>query len=83
MARRLDKRDSAELMFDDWFDEIRRRRGLAADRGPPWDALAATPALGRRLLAALKDNHDRVERGENVDLVELHNLLRQARKAIG
>ena len=83
MARRLDKREAAELLFDDWFRALRRNRGIADDGSPPWDALAATPALSRQLLARLKRYHERIERGETVDLVALHNLLRQARKAIG
>jgi len=83
MARRLDRRDAGTLLFDDWFREVRQRRGLVDDEAPPWEALAATPTLSAALLARLRQRHEEIVDGYPVDLVGLHNLIRQARKAIG
>lgn len=83
MARRLDTRETGLMLFADWFREVREHRGLAADPAPPWQALAATPTLGRPLLARLRDDYERLAAGQRIDLVHLHNRIRQARKAIG
>lgn len=83
MAGRLDRRDAGLALFEEWFDEIRRRRALAANGGPPWAALAATPTLSRSALDELRRGYERLRSGRSVDLVRLHNLLRQARRAIG
>jgi hypothetical protein len=82
-ARRLDRVDLGRLLLDDWFREIRRSRGLAAADAPPWAELEATPALDRSLLRQLNETHEKLARGRPVSLVRLHNLLCQARKAIG
>ncbi|HEX5420484.1 MAG TPA: DUF4350 domain-containing protein [Gammaproteobacteria bacterium] len=83
MARRLDKRAAGMLMLEKWFEELRRKRGLPESAEPPWPHLLATPALGRATYDALKRAHEQLESGRQVDLVRLHNLINQARKAIG
>lgn len=83
MARRLDRRETGLLLFEEWFAEIRRRRGLARGDEPPWEALQATPTLSRARLHRLRALHERLAAGASVDLVQLNNLLRQAREAIG
>lgn len=83
MARRLGRRQTGLVLFENWFREIRRRRGLADAAGAPWEALAATPTLSRQLLSRLRADYDRLRQGDPVDLVALHNLIRKARKAIG
>ncbi len=83
MGGRLDRRDAGLVLFDEWFDDIRRARSLPPSAAPPWAELAATPTLGRDVLDELEREHGRLTSGRTVDLVRLHNTLRQARKAIG
>jgi hypothetical protein len=83
IARRTGRCEAGVALLDEWFDEIRRARELPDGEGPPWAALEATPTLGRRLYDDLRRDHARLKSGRAVDLVRLHNALRQARKAIG
>jgi hypothetical protein len=83
MARRLDRRETGLMLFEDWFQDVRRGRGLVDQADAPWAALAATPTLSGKLLTRLRDSYERLDQGHAVDLVHLHNLIRQARKAIG
>jgi hypothetical protein len=83
MAGRLDRRDAGLTLLDEWFDDIRRARALPASSEPPWTALAATPTLSRAHFDELRHCYERLASGRAVDLVRLHNTLRQARKAIG
>jgi len=82
MARRLDERDAAKALLDAWFDEVRRARGLGG-REPPWAALEAVPTLDAATRERLRERCEALEAGGKVDLVELQNLLRTAREAIG
>ncbi len=82
MARRLDRRAAALLLFDEWFAEVRRRRGKEGTT-PPWAEIEATPTLGRSLYRELRESFERLQSGRAVDLVRLHNTLRAAREAIG
>ena len=83
MARRISKLETGHLLFEDWFGEIRRHRGIADTDAPPWQVLAATPTLSKSLLTLLQDAHAKLQQDEAVDLVELNNLIIKARKAIG
>jgi hypothetical protein len=83
MARRLDRRETGLLLLEEWFAEVRRRRGEHASTAPPWAALEATPTLSGRTYRRLRDYYERLTAGEPVDLVGLHNTLKQAREAIG
>ncbi|HEU4617090.1 MAG TPA: DUF4350 domain-containing protein [Gammaproteobacteria bacterium] len=83
MARRLDPREAGLLLCDQWFDEVRRARGLPRRDEPPWEELAATPALDRRSFEELREAHERLSAGRSVGLVRLHNILQHAREAIG
>jgi hypothetical protein len=83
MARRLRPRDAGLLLLEEWFDEIRRQRGLPQRPEPPWEELRATPALDRHTCDALETGYKTLKSGRAVDLVRLHNLLLQARRATG
>jgi hypothetical protein len=83
LARRLDRRATGILLLEEWFDEVRRARGLPAGGAPPWDAIDTTPTLGIATRQALRRAHDKLERGRSVNLVRLHNTLLDAREAIG
>jgi len=82
MARRLDRVETGRLLFEDWFRDIRRHRGVR-DTAPPWQVLAATPTLSKDLLTRLQDAWRKLENDVAVDLVELNNLIIKAKKAIG
>ncbi len=82
MARRLEKRAAGLLLIEEWLDDVRRARGLP--RGTPlWTELEKTPTLARGLYEELHVYHRRLAGGGSVDLVRLHNVLKQAREAIG
>lgn len=82
MARRLDSRDAAKLLLEDWFDDIKHTRGLRG-AAPPWKALEATPTLDTETYSQLRGAYEALQRGSTVDLVKLHHLLRKAKEAIG
>jgi hypothetical protein len=83
LARRLGKLETGRLLFEEWFNDIRRHRGLGDAGGPPWPTLAATPTLNQSLLTRLQDAYAKLEQGDAVDLVELNNLILKAKKVIG
>jgi len=82
MARRLDKRAAGLLLIEEWLDEVRRARGFAHGTAL-WTELQKTPTLARGVYEELHDFQRRLASGGAVDLVRLHNVLKQAREAIG
>jgi hypothetical protein len=62
-------------LFENFFALIRHRLSLAPDGGPAWELLAADARIDESDLAELKAEYARIESGERVDLVRLHNLL--------
>jgi len=82
MARRLDRRAAGQLLIDEWLEEVRRSRRLP--RGAAlWLELEATPTLARAVCEELRSMHRTLADGRPVDLVRLHNVLKEAREAIG
>ena len=82
MARRLDRRAAGLLLIEEWLDDVRRARGLP--RGTPlWAELEATPTLARRIHEQLHAFQGALTSGRAVNLVRLHNTLKEAREAIG
>jgi len=82
MARRLDRRAAGLLLIEEWLDEVRHARGLPP-RAALWAELEATPTLARRVYEELHAAHRTLTNGRAVDLVRLHNNLKEARGAIG
>jgi len=82
MARRLDRRAAGLLLIEEWLDEVRRARGLPSG-APLWAELEATPTLARKVYEELHALHRTLTSGRAVDLVRLHNTLKEAREAIG
>jgi hypothetical protein len=64
-------------LFENFFNSIRRRLGLAADGGPVWEWLSAQAGVSSSVLAELRRLHDRIQAGRSVDLLRLQNLLSQ------
>jgi hypothetical protein len=82
MARRLDRRAAGLLLIDEWLEEVRRARGLPPGT-PLWPELEATPTLARGVYQELHAFHSKLTAGQAVDMVRLHNSLKEAREAIG
>jgi hypothetical protein len=82
MARRLDRRAAGLLLIEEWLAQVRRARGLPPGT-PLWPELEATPTIARRVYEELHGFHRTLEGGRAVDLVRLHNALKEAREAIG
>jgi hypothetical protein len=68
---------SAQWLLDEFFDRVRRRHGLAAASGPPWDWLASHAGVDGALLAELRDLYVRTQAGQRVSLVRLQQILSQ------
>jgi hypothetical protein len=83
MARRLDRRAAGLLLFEEWFGEVRRARGLPQQAQPPWPELQATPTLPRSTYEELHASYERLTNGRTVNLPRLHTTLKLAREAIG
>jgi hypothetical protein len=62
-------------LFENFFNRIRRRLGLAADGRPVWEWLSAQAGLSLAELAELRRLHDRIQSGRRVDLSRLQTLL--------
>lgn len=66
---------SAQWLFDEFFDRMRRRHGLAHTGGPPWDWLASHAGVGGGLLGELRELYTRTQAGERVSLVRLQQIF--------
>jgi hypothetical protein len=64
-------------LFENFFNSIRRRLGLAPDGGPVWEWLSAQAGVPLNDLSELRRLHDRIQAGRSVDLLRLQNLLSQ------
>jgi Domain of unknown function (DUF4350) len=68
-------REAARRLFENFFDQLRRRLALAENGEPLWDWLDAQAGFSERERTLLRDFYARVYAGERVDLARLHNLL--------
>lgn len=64
-------------LFENFFNSIRRRLGLAPDGSPVWEWLSAQAGVSSGELSELRRLHDRIRAGRRVDLLRLQNLLSQ------
>lgn len=77
-------RDATGLwMFRSWFNDLRRHMGLQPNGEPLWPELAQLTTLDKRLLARMQRQYRLLSAGHSVNLIDLHNTIRQARKTIG
>lgn len=72
-------RAAARRLFENFFNELRRRLGLPASGEPLWDWMAAQAPISTRERSQLQAQYARVYAGERVELVPLHNLLCELR----
>jgi hypothetical protein len=68
---------SAQWLFDEFFDRLRRRHGLAHGADPPWDWLASHAGVRSGVLAELRDLYAQVRIGHRVSLVRLQQIISQ------
>ncbi len=80
LARKLSRADAGRLMIRAWLDEATSN---ATATGDPWQAVAAMPALDRRVLSRLEDLNDAIDHGDGVDLRELHDTIEKLRRMLG
>ena len=83
ISRHLTPANAGLLMYRLWFNDVRRHMGLATNGEPVWRELDAPTLIDRRLLAKLQRMYSMLTNGRRVNLVDLHNSIRKARKAVG
>jgi Domain of unknown function (DUF4350) len=71
--------EAARRLFENFFDQLRRRLALPENGEPLWEWLDAQAGLSERERALLRDWYTRVYAGERVELTRLHNLLSEIR----
>jgi len=67
--------EAARRLFENFFDQLRRRLALPQNGEPLWDWLDAQAGFSERERELLRDFYARVYAGERIDLTRLHNLL--------
>jgi hypothetical protein len=82
LARKLSRPEAARLMLASWFDELRRRGVIAAADEAVWPALTALTTVSAQPVGRLRRHHDALERGEDVDLRDLHNTIEELRRML-
>lgn len=90
MSRKLAPADTALLLFDRWFSELDQTlfaNGLAREPNERsqevWQRLLSLPTVDPTLAADLQQLQAQAQRGEMVNLQDLHNQLQQMRNLIG
>lgn len=71
--------EAARRLFENFFDELRRRLGLPENGEPLWGWLDTQAGFSSRERTRLQSMFARVCAGERVDLPRLHNLLCELR----
>jgi hypothetical protein len=70
---------AARRLFENFFDQLRRRLALPENGEPLWEWLDAQAGFSGRERGLLRDFYTRVYAGERVELTRLHNLLSKLR----
>jgi len=83
LHRKLSRADAGRLMVQRWFNDVRRARGVGESDHPDWAELRAVPALDQRRVDELERTYSALQAGAGVDLVGLHNDLRELKRMIG
>jgi hypothetical protein len=81
-ARVVGRRRSAERMFANFFNDLRRALGEDPDGKPLWSWMHAHGAAPEADIGRLEALYARVAAGRRVDLVDLHNRLQRIRKQL-
>lgn len=81
--RRMSRSAVGLWMYRSWFDDLRRHMNLKPNGEPVWQELDALKTLDKRLLGKLERQYRRLTNEQDVTLIEIHNTIQEARKAIG
>jgi hypothetical protein len=79
LARVLKPAQAAQRLFENFFNDLRRRSGLPANGAPVWEAIEAQSSAPAADVARLRELHARALRGGRVDLQQLQTLLARTR----
>lgn len=71
----LTRAGTAQQLFHNFFNSVRRDFQLPEDGTPVWDRLAADARVDQSVLARLQGLHASALSGKQVDLIQLHNTL--------
>jgi Domain of unknown function (DUF4350) len=82
LARVLRPAAAAQRLFDNFFADIARHTGLAAEGGAVWEWLGTHTSVAAHDLAELRDLHARAAQGGRVDPVKVQTLLAQLRERL-
>lgn len=83
IKRRMSNSAVGMWMYQSWFNDLRHHMHLAVNGEPVWQELGALKTLDKRLLIKLQHLYQRLIDERKVSLIELHNTIHEARKAIG
>jgi hypothetical protein len=81
-ARAVSRRQVAERLFVNFFNDQRRAIGEPVNGQPLWSWLRGFGAVPRAEIDRLEQMHEALAEGKRLDLVELHNRLNQLRKQL-
>ncbi len=81
-ARSVDRRQAAQRMFANFFNDLRRAIGEPANGEPLWEWMRGFGAAPGSDVDRLARMHADLAAGRRIDLVELHNRLHQLRKQL-
>ncbi|HNP35225.1 MAG TPA: DUF4350 domain-containing protein [Woeseiaceae bacterium] len=83
IKRRMSDAAVGMWMYQLWFNDLRRQMHLAINGEPVWQELGTLKTLDKRLLAKLERQYRHLTEEKKISLIELHNTIHAARKAIG
>ncbi len=83
ISNHASKTEAGLWLYRSWFNDVRRHLHLPANGQPVWDELSTVRTLDPALLGKLRRQYSRLSDGRRLDLVDVHNTIYLARKAIG
>ncbi|MGB5166501.1 MAG: DUF4350 domain-containing protein [Woeseiaceae bacterium] len=83
ISRRMSASAVGLWMYRLWFNDLRRHMHLKQNGEPLWRELGALKSFDKRLLGKLESQYQRLSNEQDLTLIEVHNTIREARKAIG
>lgn len=79
MSRKLSDIDAGLLMVEQWLQEL-QLQGLIPKSASIWDQLELANFSDRGPLTAIRNAYTQLQQGTSVDLVTLHNNIKQVRR---
>lgn len=82
MYRKLSRPTAAQLVIDQWLNDLTRGGKLNAAENP-WSQLAAMPLIDRDCLAAIERDYTTLQNNRPVDLTRLQNNVKTLERNLG